>query len=205
MGNAAIDYEKQNELNNARMGQSGAERFNVPQRGREDNYLQDGSADNYNDNSEGKHTERLDRARAGSGNDEMKNAKNLAMDAVKMTNPLGAFSLMKQISPLSDIPYFAAFGAAILKDLSDLVLIGSLPGLGTAITIMCSIFIFMMMALVGAGEKRKLVNGLLKRGGILLTGTIIEFIPGLSFIPIETVTIVIIYFQVLSERKHAGE
>ncbi len=130
-------------------------------------------------------------------------AANTARNLASAATPTGALSLLKQIDFLGDIPYAAALGAAILKDLLDLVFIGSLPGLGTVITALCSIFIFMMMILVGAGGKKKAVNGLLKRSGLLMVGTIVEFVPGVDFFPAETVTVAAIYVLTLLERKNA--
>lgn len=129
----------------------------------------------------------------------LNNAKNMAAVAT----PAGAFSLLKQINLLSDMPYVAAIGAAILKDLLDLVFIGSLPGVGTAITICCSIFIFMMMILVGGRGKKGVASGIAKRAGVLLGGTLVEFMPGIDFFPVETATVLIIYVMTLSERKNA--
>ncbi|EKD58867.1 MAG: hypothetical protein ACD_56C00037G0012 [uncultured bacterium] len=218
MSNAAIDYEKQNELNNARLGSSRVENFNVPRNGLADNYNQgihrvhDESEDELRNNprlvedgEDDKHAERLGKARAGSGNSEAKKTENLATDAAKMATPMGAMSLLKQINPIGDMPFVAAIGASMLKDLSDLVFIGSLPGVGTVITIMCSIFIFMMMLLVGGGGKKKVANGLVKKGGIILAGTLAGFMPGINFIPEATATALVVYFTTLSERKHEQE
>jgi len=208
MGNAAIDYEKQDALNSARMQPPKAEDFQrLPANGRSNNYLQDSSADNYANESENdKHAGNLDKARAGTKSNELKNAENLAMDASKLATPMGAVSLMSHIRPIADIPYFAAIGVAILKDLSDLVLIGSLPGLGSAITVCASIFIFMMMLLVGGGAKQKIANSLMKKGGIQIGATIIEVVmPGINFVPIMTATVIAVYIMTLSERKHAEQ
>lgn len=124
-------------------------------------------------------------------------AKNLA----KATTPVGFFSLLKNASLLKDLPFVVAFLAAGLKDLLDFTLIGSLPGIGTVLTIMCSICIGMMMLLAGMGGKGKVVKGVLQRMGMLGAGTIAEFIPGLNFFPVETVTVFVIYVMTLAGRE----
>lgn len=216
MPNAAIDYEKQEALNMARMQPPKASDFNVPRNGRAENFHvpHNGRADNYGDRNQQKennnedtdHSERLNRARQGSGSkNEADKAMDLAQDAAKIATPMGALSVLKQVDFLGDIPYALAIGAAILKDISDTVFVGSLPGLGTVISILCSIFIFMMMLLVGAGEKRKMAMGIIKKGLVIFAGTLLEFIPGLNFVPIETVVAGMVYFMALSERKHSKD
>lgn len=155
-----------------------------------------------NENVQEMHAQRLEEARGGSKIDtkkELDSVKNLA----KTATPLGALSLAKQIDFLGDMPYVAAVGAALLKDALDsvfnLVLIGGL------LSILCSIFIFMMMFLVDAGKKKKMANGLMKKGLALVAGGIADSFPGLGFLPIETLTVGIIYVMTLLERKNSGE
>jgi hypothetical protein len=112
---------------------------------------------------------------------------------------------MKQIDMLADMPYFFAIAAAVLKDISDFAFIGSLPGVGTAISICCSIFIGMMVYLGGSGEKRKVAKGWMKKVLALMGGTFAEILPGIDFIPVETIMAVAIYIMVLSERKNSGQ
>lgn len=205
MPNAAIDYEKQEALNMARMQPPKADNFDVPIGGYSDDYFRvpqkHKSEESTENEDEKKGHKELERAGARTGS--MKNSLNLAKDTVGLATPQGIFSLAKQINFLSDIPYFFAMGAAMLKDLTDLVLVGSLPGLGTVISLCASIFIFMMMLLVGAGEKRKMATGLLKKGGTLFAGTILEFVPALNFVPIETFTVIVIYILTLLDRRRS--
>lgn len=219
MPTAAIDHEKQEALNMARMQSLNKGGFGMPQEGAADSYDKERLKDNFHvpsrgqtdkysnqkkDDNIGNHAERLDKARQGSANNNAaEKARSLVQDAAKLGTPMGAISLVKQINFLGDIPYAAAMGAAILKDISDLVLVGSLPGLGTVITIMCSIFIFMMMLLVGAGEKKKMFKGMFKRGGAIIAGALVGFMPGLNFLPEETITVIAVYVLTLSERAHA--
>lgn len=178
-------------LNNARLvGQNSPADFHVPK---------NGAADNYSQKNEGNsHEERLYNARRSS----VGGAINKAKDVASLATPVGAFSLLGQIKFLADIPYAAALGAAILKDLLDLVFIGSLPGVGTVITILCSIFIFMMMLIVGSGDKKKAFSGMFKKVGLIFGGTLVEFLPGLDFLPVETLTVAGIYYLTLTERMH---
>ena len=204
MSNAAIDYEKQNALNNARMEPPRAENFRVPQSGRADNYLQEGQADNYaNEDGGGEdHASRLDAARNRMAKSDAAKSKDALGDAAELATPMGAFSLLKNIDPMKDMPYAAALLAAIAKDVITLATFETviLPIIFSAL---CSIFIFMMLLLVGSSGKRKGANALLKKGLFLLGGGIFGSIPGLDIFPFETLTVGIIYYMELSERKHA--
>jgi len=70
-------------------------------------------------------------------------AAELAGTVKNISTPMGAFSLRKQVNIFDDMPYIIALIAALLKDALDLAFIGSLPGIGTVITICCSILIFL--------------------------------------------------------------
>ena len=127
-------------------------------------------------------------------------AKNMAETA----NPVGAVSLLGQVSIFKDLPFVVAFGAAILKDVLDLAVVGSLPGIGTVLSIMAGITIFFMMLLSGNNGKRKAVGGMMKQGLVLVMGTLFEAVGfGLNFFPMQTATVFVIYFMVLSDRKKA--
>lgn len=218
-GNAAIDYDRMEALDAARMQPPKAEDFNVSQRDYSNNYFrvpQSGHSDNYNqqtdknENNEQSHTERLEKARVGNlTKSKIEKAKNIT----NLTTPLGAVSLLGQINFLSDIPYAAALGAAMLKDLVDLAFIGSLPGIGTVITICCSIFIAMMFFLAGISEgtikkARRLAKGKAFQKTVIrmlaiITGTTIEFLPGIDFFPVESAIVVIVYTWTLMDRKNS--
>lgn len=144
--------------------------------------------------------ERLEKARENSNNPGAKQMANAAKDLSAAATPMGAVSLMKQIDPLKDIPYFLAIGAAMLKDLITLVTFETvlLPLIAGGL---CTIFIFMMMYLVDSGGKRKLASSLLKKGGVLLFGGIVG-----GVIPfVETITVFVVYAMTLSERKNASK
>ena len=145
------------------------------------------------------HSENLDRARQEKPSSSVDTAKNLS----KMATPAGAFSALKQVNLLKDMPFVCAFGFAILKDILDLVFAPTII-LSMVFSILCSIFIFMMLLLAGSSGKRKAASGFMK-GGILIGGGIADSIPGVDFFPVETITVGIIYFMTLSERASADK
>jgi hypothetical protein len=128
----------------------------------------------------------------------LNSAKNLAIVA----NPAGTVSLLKQINLLSDMPYVAAMGAALLKDLLDFVTAETVV-ISILTSGLCSIFIFMMMLLVGSSGKKKGTNKFIKKIMFLVGGGVADSIPGIDFLPIETLTVVAIYVLELMERKNA--
>ena len=203
---AAIDHGKQSELNKARIEPPQADDFrHVRQNGRANGYLH--SAPNRAPEnsspaeSENSHSDNLKQARESSHASEAKKAVNLAGDVASMATPMGALSLLRQVNFLGDIPYAAALGAAMLKDLLDLVTFQTIM-LPMVFAALCSIFILMMMLLVGSSGQKKAVNGMLKKIGVLIMGGMADAVPGLSFTPIETLTAAVLYFMTLSERKH---
>ncbi len=124
----------------------------------------------------------------------MKNASQMASIA-----QIG--SLSQHINPLWDWLYAIALALAILKDLVDLVGIGSLPLIGTVITILISLSLGSIMLLVGGYSKKKMARSIAKRYGTLFGGTMIEFLFGVNVLPIETLTIIIVYVLTLKERQ----
>ena len=145
------------------------------------------------------HAENLANARNNSWNSSASGAVNDAKNLAKAATPAGAFSALKQANLLKDMPFICAFGFAILKDLLDLVFAPTII-LSMLFSILCSIFIFMMLMLAGSSGKRKGAQSLIKKGIPLISGGIMDSIPGLDFLPIETVTVGIIYYMALSER-----
>lgn len=157
-----------------------------------------------------KYKDGLMKARAGSRIAQAKKMASTAKNIAKAATPLGIFSLMKQIDWFKDWLYLIAVMFAIAKDLVDLVGIGSLPAIGTIISICCSIIIFMLMLLAGSSGKLSSVKNLIRKSVskylVLLGGTLAEaFLFGLNFLPIQTATVIIIYVMVLAERKQEAE
>lgn len=137
---------------------------------------------------------------------KQKEMVDTARTLAKAATPLGAVSLIKHINIFSDWLFLLAALIALLKDILDLVGIGSLPAIGTVITICVSITIGFLLLLAGANEKRKLVKNVMKRLLVLAGGTLVEAVGfGLNFLPIETIMVIIIYYLVLIDRKVAAE
>jgi len=115
---------------------------------------------------------------------------------------------------LNDLFFFFAIMIALLKDISDFVGIGSIPVIGTAITLITSITLIVAMLICGTSagsvrkKKKQAKNIALKAGqkwGTLAAGTMFELIFGLNFLPIETITAFLIYVFILKERKEADK
>lgn len=95
-----------------------------------------------------------------------------------------------------------ALMAAILKDLLDYVGIGSLPAIGYVVTICVSFVIGIMIFIAGSGnKKRNRAKSLIKKLVTLGGGTIVEsLLFGLNFLPIETLTVIVLYRIVKKEK-----
>lgn len=132
-------------------------------------------------------------------------AINTAKNLSKLATPGGIFSVLKQISFFKDIPFFCAIGAAILKDIVDSVLNLTVV-FAVVASVCCSFFIFFMLLLAGASEKKEQARGIIKlilKPLIIALGGAADSIPGIGFLPIESITAILIYILVLFER--AGE
>jgi hypothetical protein len=114
-------------------------------------------------------------------------------------------SLLNQLNPYLDWLYGIALSAAMLKDILDLVVIGSLPVIGTVITLMATITIWAVMIITGSAFKAFRKRRLIKRYGLLAVGTLVEMVFGIDFLPIETCMVVYIFVSVLQDRRDAKE
>jgi len=89
--------------------------------------------------------------------------------------------------------YGGVAAVALLKDMLDLVMIGSLPGIGTIITICFTFLIWIILAVLdrsssGSGNRQ------ITRGLILGAVAAVEGLGfGLNFLPIETLTVILLY------------
>ncbi len=128
----------------------------------------------------------------------------------KFTSPVAAAKKAKDVitAPTAikgtDIAiYGIAFSLAALKDLLDLVGIGSLPAIGTVITFCISIAIgFVLLFDNVSVSGRRVVRNSVKKWLVLIAGTIVEgLLFGLNFLPIEFFTVVVIYWMSLVDRK----
>ncbi|MDX9913580.1 MAG: hypothetical protein RBS77_03310 [Candidatus Moranbacteria bacterium] len=99
--------------------------------------------------------------------------------------------------------YGLAVSLALFKDILDLAFIGSLPAIGTVITFCISIAIGFILLLGGVSvSRRKVARRMTRRFLILIAGTLVEGIFfGLNFFPVETMTVLIIYWMELADRK----
>ncbi|MFA5961415.1 MAG: hypothetical protein WC848_01890 [Parcubacteria group bacterium] len=92
-----------------------------------------------------------------------------------------------------DIFFITAITMALLKDIFDLGIIGTIL---TPLT-----FILTVAAMLVCGESHYFGK---KKATTLLLGNLIEFLPGLNFLPMETLSTVLIYVFLLQERKDAS-
>lgn len=156
---------------------------------------------------------KVDEFASGKRRAKGKLGKNIQSEAKKVSKamesltPWGAFSVLSQISFFSDWMYGLALFAAILKDLLDMI---EATGIGYFIvivfTLLCSIFIALMMILGsftnGTGRfQQKIIRSWL----ILIAGTTAELLFGVNVLPIETLTVMLVYLLMLSDRKAAGK
>ncbi len=96
--------------------------------------------------------------------------------------------------------YFGLAAIALLKDLLDFAGIGSLPGIGTVVTLCFSFLIWILMTVFDrSGGKSNKVMG---RNLVLLFASLVEAIGfGLNFLPIETLTVIVLYTMARKAAK----
>lgn len=135
--------------------------------------------------------------------ENLNRARSLAKDIPK--TPRAALkevaSLLTQLNPFMDWLYGIALALALLKDILDFTLIGSLPVIGTVITIMISLSIGFIMLLTGSFFSARWA----RRLGVLLAGTGVELFFGLNFFPIETFIVVMVFHMTLKQRKEKSD
>jgi hypothetical protein len=100
--------------------------------------------------------------------------------------------------------YSAPLIIAIFKDLLDIIGIGSLPAVGTVITLCLSFIIgILLFFFTDAGDingKRKIA----KRAAVFIVGLVSEMILfGANLLPIETLTVYIIYWMDKSDLMNS--
>ena len=145
----------------------------------------------------------LKKNNTGKNKGQAKQAINDAKNLAKNATPWGMLSLLGEFKLFSDWMYGLALFAAMFKDILDLIeATGVLYVVVIVATFCVSIFIAMMMLLgsasTGHGRKQqKMIRSYL----ILLGGTTVEIVFGLNFLPVETLTVLIIYALLLSDRK----
>ncbi len=120
----------------------------------------------------------------------------------KSLTPMGAVSMAGKVKAGDMVVYGIAFSLALFKDILDLA-IGLIPGVVTIISILIGIAIAFVLLFdgVSAGQ-RAVVKGMAKKMLILAFGSLIEGIGfGLNYLPLETLTVAVIYWMSLAERK----
>ena len=114
----------------------------------------------------------------------------------------GASAPEKAVQP-SFIVFMLMLMVAMLKDLLDLIGIGSLPGIGWVVTFMFDIVIGMLVffdPLMRSGKNRW--SKIAKRIGIIgVTGLIEGLAFGLNLLPMETGMVVLMYILAKKEAK----
>lgn len=141
---------------------------------------------------------------------EKSSAKNKSGRFAKIVAPLVIAKKAKDMvtAPteiqVMDVPiYGLAFSLALFKDILDIAVIGALPAIGTVITFCISIAIGFILIFDGISvSQRRIARRMTRRFLILIAGTLAEGILfGLNFFPIETMTVAIIYWMSLVDRK----
>jgi hypothetical protein len=106
------------------------------------------------------------------------------LDQIKSAGKLGAIFFL----------YVPALLIALLKDLLDFIFIGSLPGLGTVVTLICSIGILLFLLIPQIFSQKKVGPlRVLRSLGLVMLATLAEFFPGLNFFPIETGAVLLVF------------
>ncbi|MDO8240581.1 MAG: hypothetical protein Q7T51_01155 [Candidatus Moranbacteria bacterium] len=155
--------------------------------------------------TEHQNKDNLSASRAGSLKNSLQNAKK-NIDAAKNIG-----SLMTHLELITDWVFGLALAAAALKDILDLVdtALIALGGLGVVLifvsTGMASIVIAVAMFITSASGNSKVGRKIAKKISVLAGTTIIEFIPGIDVLPLETLAVIIIIWLTLVERKVAAD
>lgn len=87
---------------------------------------------------------------------------------------------------LADLPYIFAIIVAVAKDLSDFIGIGSLPLIGTLVTLMALCLLSLLVFLAKPAD-------FLKNFGVLFGGTAVDMIPVLNLFPALTAAAIYVY------------
>lgn len=100
--------------------------------------------------------------------------------------------------------YLGVAMVALLKDLLDFVGVGSLPGVGTVVTICFTFLIWILLTIFDHSGGKK--DTKLARGFVVLIFGLVEAIGfGLNFFPIETAMVIVVYFMARRAWKKAKE
>ena len=124
--------------------------------------------------------------------------RNLPTSPLKAAKSVaGSLSLSRYINPFMDWLFGIALALAILKDILDFVGIGSFPAIGTVVTFIVSATIGFIMILTGSFSTARWA----RRAVILLGGTLVEFVFGIDFLPVETAIVILVFKSTLEGRR----
>ncbi len=147
----------------------------------------------------------LKKYNTGKNKGQVKNITEDVKALAKSVSPVGFIGLLMKINLASDWMYGLALIAAMFKDLLDLFEVtGVWYAIVILMTFLTSIFIALMMILGnsfngGGGRKsQKMIKSWL----VLLAGTGMEMVFGLDVLPIETLSVLIIYTLLLAHRNN---
>jgi len=92
--------------------------------------------------------------------------------------------------------YSPLFMLAGLKDALDLVLVGSLPVIGTIVTLCFAVAMFFVLMFSKTNRQLSDNRLLLRLGLVLLLGSMAEgFIFGINFLPMESITVLVMFLM----------
>jgi hypothetical protein len=94
---------------------------------------------------------------------------------------------------LGDLPYIFAIFIAVTKDLSDFIGIGSVPVIGTLITLMVLCLLSLVIFLAEPSD-------FFKNFGALFGGTTLDMIPFIGLLPALTGAVIFIYGKKIAAR-----
>jgi len=95
---------------------------------------------------------------------------------------------------------------ALFKDFLDFILIGSLPGIGTVITLCFSSLIWILLTIFDRSSKGTRRNMQIARGLVVVFFGLVEAMGfGLNFLPIETLMVFVLYMLAKRAWEKAKE
>jgi hypothetical protein len=131
-----------------------------------------------------------------------KSEQQLSKKSKKKKRTLNIVGVLAEINFMNDIPFFLSFFSSTLKEILDIVLSATII-LPWVFSLVNTIFNLMMMQLAKFNEEVKVHSRLMIKIILLILGCFFDSIPGLDFLPISLMTIIIVYFMTLWERVKA--
>ncbi len=119
---------------------------------------------------------------------------------------------LRKFIQLTDFFFAIAIMSSLLKDIVDFVA-NAVPGLqllGVVTAFMAGIITWAAMLLCGAGlrqsKKRSMIKSIFTpdKWKVLIAGTVLEMLPIIDFLPLETITTFVIFILILKNRREAA-